>query len=78
MKSIAISRFKAECLGLLEEVRQTGQPLLITKRGEPIAQVGPPAPAAARRDVLGAMAGTVRTLEDIVEPLGEDDWEAAR
>ena len=45
---------------------------------KPSTLPGPPAPAAARRDVFGAMAGTVRSQEDIVEPLGEDDWEAAR
>lgn len=35
----AISKFKATCLAVLQEVRQTGQPILVTRRGEPIAEV---------------------------------------
>jgi len=42
-----VSKFKATCLARLERVRRTGRPLLITKRGVPIAQVVPPPPAEA-------------------------------
>ncbi len=37
IKAVAISEFKSKCLGLLEKVRKTGQPLLVTRRGEPVA-----------------------------------------
>lgn len=75
METIAISKFKATCLALLDRVKKTGQPLLITKRGEPIAQVVPPQPEPPEGSTFGCMAGTVEILGDIVEPLGEDDWE---
>ncbi len=77
MDTIAVSKFKATCLARLERVRQTGRPLLITKRGVVIAQVLPPPPQGPRRDGFGAMAGRAVESGDIVAPLGEDDWEAA-
>lgn len=76
METIAISKFKATCLSLLDRVKKTGQPLVITRRGEPIAQVIPPEPPeSAEKDTFGCMAGTLEITGDIVEPLGEDDWE---
>ncbi len=76
MEEMAISRFKATCLAAVERVRSTGQPLLITKRGVPVAQVLPP--PVARKSGFGAMRGTAREIGDIVSPLGEEDWEAAQ
>lgn len=76
---MAISKFKATCLAVLERVRKTGKPVLVTRRGEPVAQVVPPPPAASERGrAFGSMAGTATELGDLVAPLGEDDWEAAR
>jgi len=76
METIAISKFKATCLALLDRVKKTGQPLVITKRGEPIAQVIPPEPPAVpEQATFGCMAGTLEIVSDIVEPLGEDNWE---
>jgi prevent-host-death family protein len=73
--TVPISRFKATCLAALERVRKTGRPLLVTKRGVPIAQVIPP-PAPEVKGAFGVMRGTADELADILEPLGEEDWEA--
>lgn len=68
METIAISKFKATCASLLDRVKKTGEPLTITKRGKPIAQVVPPAPAGTPKgSTFGCMAGTVEILGDIVE-----------
>jgi prevent-host-death family protein len=76
METIAISKFKATCLALLDRVNKTGEPLLITKRGKPVAQVTPPPPPEPpKKSAFGCMAGTAKILGDIVEPLGEEDWE---
>ena len=69
MDSLPISRFKATCLTALERVRRIGRPLLVTKRGVPIAQVVPPPPPKAAEGAFGAMRGTAEELGDIVEPL---------
>ena len=79
MERIAISKFKATCLGVLERVRRTRRPVLVTKFGKPIAQVVPPPPAPRPAHWLGDMAGTGRILGDIVSPASdEQDWDALR
>ncbi|HTS38002.1 MAG TPA: type II toxin-antitoxin system Phd/YefM family antitoxin [Candidatus Solibacter sp.] len=79
MKEIAISEFKAKCLGMLEEVRKTGKPIRITRFGEPVAEVIPPAPKEMPKSWLGSMAGTIEIVGDIVGPTGSlDDWDAWR
>jgi prevent-host-death family protein len=79
MDTMPAGKFKATCLAVLDRVRRTGEPLLITKRGKPVAQLIPPPHAEApTNDTYGCMAGTAEILGDIVEPLGEEDWEVFR
>ncbi len=78
MKEIAISKFKATCLAVLERVRKTGEPVVVTRFGQPIAKIGPPE-AAPRLLRFGGGVGTAVILGDIVGPIGdESDWEAAQ
>lgn len=74
MDEMAISEFKATCLAALERVRRTGQPLLVTRRGVPVAQVVPPPPPVKKESAFGAMAGEAEELGDIVAPLPAEDW----
>ncbi|MBN1422673.1 MAG: type II toxin-antitoxin system Phd/YefM family antitoxin [Planctomycetes bacterium] len=76
MRKIAVSKFKATCLAVLESVKRTGEPILITKRNEPLAQVLPPPVETGKKSWFGCMAGTVEILGDIMEPIGVEDWEA--
>ena len=76
MEEIAISKFKATCLGVLERVRRTGKPILVTRFGKPVAQVMPPPPPPRPRHWVGDMQGTGRIVGDIVSPaVDEEDWE---
>jgi antitoxin (DNA-binding transcriptional repressor) of toxin-antitoxin stability system len=77
MEEIAISKFKATCLAVLEKVRKTREPILVTRFGQPVAQISPP--GVAKKIKLGGGAGTAVILGDIVGPIGdESDWEAAQ
>jgi prevent-host-death family protein len=76
VEKVAISDFKARCLSMLEKVRRTGTPLLITRRGLPVAEIIPPSPEHGRQDWLGSAAGSGTIMGDIVEPIGAGDWEA--
>ena len=79
MESMAISEFKATCLAVLERVRRTKKPVLITRFGEPVAEVVPPSAPPRPKSWIGSMAGTGKILGDIVSPIGEKrDSEAAR
>ncbi len=75
LKTIKASEFKAKCLKLMDEVAETGQPLVITKNGRAVAQLGPV--IARRRTLAGLHRGKIRTLGDILAPIDEA-WEAAR
>lgn len=78
-KTISASRFKATCLGVLEKVRETGQPVVVTKFGKPIAEVIPARPSKGGREWFGCMEGTVKIAGDIVGPvLDEDEWKVLR
>jgi len=77
MKEIAISKFKATCLAVLERVRKTGEPVLVTRFGQPIAEINPA--GGFKRIRLGGGAGTMEILGDIVGPSGDiSEWEAAQ
>jgi prevent-host-death family protein len=79
MEEIAISKFKATCLAVLERVRKTGKPVLVTRFGEPVAEIVAPQTANQPRRVLGSMRGTARIVGDIISPAtDEQDWEVLR
>jgi prevent-host-death family protein len=68
-KSIPAGKFKAQCLSLLDRVARTGEPLIVTKRGRPVAKVVPVDGQAAP-----ALLGSVVVKGDIVGPI-LDEWE---
>jgi len=79
VEEIAISKFKATCLAVLENVRKTGKTVLVTRFGEPVAQVVPPHASRKPKHWVGSLAGTGSINGDIVSPAGEeDDWDALR
>lgn len=79
MKEIAISEFKAKCLGILEEVRKTRKPVRVTRFGKPVAEVVPPSPEKGTGGRLGCMIGTAQILGDIVGSISdESEWNATR
>ena len=79
MEEVAISEFKAKCLALLERVRQTKQPLRITRFGKPVAEVVPPSPDTEQNNWIGSMKDSMQILGDIVAPvIDEADIRALR
>lgn len=71
-RAVAAGEFKAKCLKLLDEVAETGEPIVITKFGKPVARLMPI--REHRKPLFGAMRGTVLWEGDIISPLGEDAW----
>ena len=75
MKTIKASEFKAKCLKIMDEVAATGEPVVITKNGVPVAQL---VPAVRKLDtVVGALKGSVTILGDIISPI-DVEWEVMR
>ncbi len=71
--TIPAALFKAECLKLMDEVARTGQPVVITKHGKPVAQLAPV--TAEPKSLFGYMKNTVTIKRDIVAPI-DDPWGA--
>jgi prevent-host-death family protein len=73
MKEIAAGEFKAKCLALMEDVRSTRQPIVITKRGKPVAKLVPI--DNGKDDWIGRLEGVFRVVGDIESPI--DGWESS-
>jgi len=69
IREIAISKFKARCLSLLEEVSKTKTPLRVTRRGKAIADVIPTTSDAEERSWIGSMSDSIDIVGDIVSPV---------
>ena len=77
MKKIAAGGFKARCLTLMEEVRSTREPVVITKRGKPVAKLVPADNTS--REFLGRLKGVIRIVGDIESPVEAPEvWESLR
>jgi prevent-host-death family protein len=71
-KHVAATEFKANCLRLMDEVAQQRRPIIITKRGKPVAKLVPVEEEAI--DLFGRMAGSIKICGDIISPIDEDEW----
>jgi prevent-host-death family protein len=75
MKEMPAGEFKARCLAVMDQVFHTGEPVLITKHGKPVAKLVPAAKQAD--DLFGYMASKVKIVGDIVGPVTPlADWES--
>ena len=71
--NIPAAAFKAECLKLMDEVARTGQPIVITKHGKPVARLVPI--PAQPESLFGYMKDTFKIEGDVVAPVREA-WSA--
>ena len=72
MEEIPISKFRAKCLAVLEQVRVTGKPVRVTRFGKPVAEVLPVAEVIKgkkQRRILGTMAGRITILGDVLDSM---------
>jgi prevent-host-death family protein len=74
MQTIQASEFKARCLALMDEVARSGEILVVTKNGRPIAELRPY--SGGRRDSPFGMHKTLEIRGDVVSPLEDERWEA--
>lgn len=73
---ISAAEFKTNCLKIMDEVEKSHDPVIITKRGRPVAQLVPVEPPGTKRKPLfGYMAGEATLLGDVVN-MPKTIWEA--
>jgi prevent-host-death family protein len=70
---IKASEFKAKCLRLMDEVAETGEPVVITKNGKPVSKLVPI--YEQRKTLFGALKDTIEIHGDIISPI-DVEWEA--
>ena len=71
MESLTVSKFKATCLAVVEEVAKSKKPVIITKRGKPIAELIP----YEEETEQTPLKDTVAFMGDIISPVTAEDWE---
>jgi prevent-host-death family protein len=74
MKTMLVSDFKAKCIGVLKEVQRTGEPVVVTLRGKPMARVEP-LKADKPGKQLGRLEGAITVHCDLVRSDTAGDWE---
>ena len=74
-----VSDFKAKAIATLKRVKQTGEPVLVTLRGKPLAEVVPVQPKGGRKSVgFGDGRGLIKRRpsdEDLVRGDFAAEWE---
>jgi prevent-host-death family protein len=73
---IPAGEFKAKCLKLMDEVRDQGKEIVITKRGKPVAKLVPVG-KAKRPSLFGCMKDTVEYMGDVISPV-DVEWDAMK
>ncbi|MDE2876002.1 MAG: type II toxin-antitoxin system Phd/YefM family antitoxin [Gemmatimonadota bacterium] len=78
MESINASYFKARCLKILDRVRETGERIVILKRGRPVAELWPPSESESKYP-QSELKGTATIVGDIIGPVvPEHYWDSLK
>ena len=75
MKTVILSTFKAHCIAMLREAQRTSEPIIVTRRGRPLARIEPVSEPTPRRR-FGKQRGRMTIKGDIVHADFSTDWEA--
>jgi len=76
-ETMTISEFKATCLSVIDRVKRTGQPVIITRHGEPVAMIDPPPAPENKKSWTGSFKSTGKIKGDIISPSGNiKNWDA--
>ena len=73
IRTIPASEFRANCLKLMDEVQESGKPIIVTKHNVAVVRIEPCRPK--RHAPFGADKHLVRFIGDIESPL-DVEWDA--
>lgn len=73
MRTIAAGQFKAHCLRLLDEVAETGETIVVTKRGRAVARLTPVQAPPSLRGSVTFLVSDEELMQPILEP-----WDVER
>ena len=67
MKTYKASEFKAKCLKIIDQIAESGDDVVVTKRGVPMVKVA--AIVTRPKSMFGVDKGKIKILGDIVSPM---------
>jgi len=77
MRTMSAAEFKTHCLRVMDEVRRRREPVVVTKKGVPVAKLVPADEPPA--EIFNALKGRIEIVGDIVSPVvPAEEWEALR
>lgn len=74
MRTIQASEFKSKCLALMDAVAATGETLVVTKNGKPVAELRPY--SGGRVDSPFGLHRNLRLHGDVIAPLEDGLWKS--
>jgi len=82
MRTMPAGEFKAKCLAVMDEVQASGEPVIVTKRGRPVARLMP-LEDQKRKESPEAIFGCLRhmlkpgsDLDSLVDPIiPREEWD---
>jgi prevent-host-death family protein len=72
MKKMAAAQFKAQCLAVMDQVAQSGRPIVITKHGKPVVKLVPA--GDGDDEIFGALSSVARIKGDVENTIPPADW----
>ena len=72
MQKVPAAQFKSQCLALMDQVAESGRPVIVTKHGKPVVQIVPV--ERDEEDIFGFLAGKGRIVGDIENSVPASDW----
>ena len=74
MRKMQAAQFKSQCLAVMDQVVQSGRPIIITKRGKPVVQITRVESNDDEDEIFGALAGIARIKGNIENTVPATDW----
>ena len=73
MRQMAAGEFKAKCLRIMDEINETGKPLVVTKRGVPMVRLVPITKSGMKpKSIIGRLEGIMQIVgdpDDLIKPI---------
>jgi antitoxin (DNA-binding transcriptional repressor) of toxin-antitoxin stability system len=75
-RRVSKSEFKAKAVEFFRLVESSGESLILTDHGRPTLELRPY--RAEARDPLDLLRGSLLRYDNPLDPVGKDEWKAAR
>ncbi len=64
-RTVTATEFKARCLAIIDEIADSGETIIVTRHGKPVAEPKPP-PRKPWKSPAGTLANDIEIIGDIV------------